>query len=71
MNTINLNQEEQKELKGLYAKLSNLYKERAKLEVLKKDREENLKEEMQVLAILSTNKEKRKSQNAFGKCHFR
>ncbi|STP07717.1 hypothetical protein [Helicobacter fennelliae] len=45
-NTINLNQEEQKELKGLYAKLSNLYKERAKLEVLKKDREENLKEEI-------------------------
>ena len=64
MNTINLNQEEQKELKGLYAKLSNPYKERAKLEVLKKDREENLKEEMQVLAILSTNKEKRKAQKS-------
>ncbi len=57
-NTINLNQEEQKELKSLYTKLSNLYKERAKLEVLKKDREENLKE---VLAILLTNREKRKA----------
>lgn len=46
MNAINLNQEEQKVLKNLYAKLSNLYKEKAKLEVLKRDREEKLKEEI-------------------------
>lgn len=41
-----LNENEQKELKTLYRKLSTLYKEKAKLEVLKKGKEEKLKEEL-------------------------
>lgn len=41
-----LNQNEQTEIKALYTKLSELYKEKAKLEVLKKSREEKLKEEL-------------------------
>ncbi|MBX7491214.1 hypothetical protein [Helicobacter turcicus] len=41
-----LNTNEKQELKELYKKLNNLYKERAKLEVLKKNREESLKEEI-------------------------
>lgn len=41
-----LNKEEKQELKSLYAKLSTLHKERASLEVLKKNRENTLKEEV-------------------------
>lgn len=41
-----LNQNEQTELKTLYTKLSTLYKEKAKLEVLKKSREDILKDEI-------------------------
>lgn len=41
-----LNKEEKQELKSLYAKLSTLHKERAGLEVLKKNRENTLKEEV-------------------------
>ena len=41
-----LNKEEKQELKSLYAKLSALHKERASLEVLKKNRENTLKEEV-------------------------
>lgn len=44
--TAALTPEEQNELRGLYSKLSNLYREKAKLEVVKKGREEALKEEM-------------------------
>lgn len=40
------NQAEKDELKGLYQKLQNLYGEKARLEVLKKQRENSLKEEM-------------------------
>ena len=43
---INLTIEEKDELKTIYQKLSNLQKERAKLEVLKKDREQLLKEDI-------------------------
>ncbi|WP_416860917.1 hypothetical protein [Helicobacter ganmani] len=41
-----LSKEEKQELKSLYAKLSTLHKERASLEVLKKNRENTLKEEI-------------------------
>lgn len=46
MNATNLTQEEQNELKSLYMKLNNLYKEKAELEVLKKSREDKLKDEV-------------------------
>lgn len=46
METIDLSKEERLELKTLYTKLSNLYADRAKLEVVKKDREQILKEEI-------------------------
>lgn len=43
---MNLNQGESRELKHLYTKLNALYKEKAKIEVLKKNRENTLKEEI-------------------------
>lgn len=53
---MNLNEEEKNELKGLYSKLSTLYKEKAKLEVLKKEREEKLKDEIASVCELKNKK---------------
>lgn len=43
---MNLNNEEKQELQTLYTKLSTLYKEKAQLELFKKEREDKLKEEI-------------------------
>lgn len=45
-NAITLSKGEQDALKVLYGKLNNLYKHKAKLEVIKKGREEKLREEI-------------------------
>lgn len=45
-NAITLSKEEKDALRVLYGKLNNLYKHKAKLEVIKKGREEKLKEEI-------------------------
>lgn len=44
--TMNLSKEEKEELKNLYTKLHNLFKEKATLEVFKKQREDKLKDEI-------------------------
>lgn len=43
---MNLNNKEKQELQTLYTKLSTLYKEKAQLELFKKEREDKLKEEI-------------------------
>ena len=53
---MNLNENEKKELKTLYSKLDTLYKEKAKLEVFKKAREDKLKEEIAAVCEIKNKK---------------